>query len=103
MNKLNTKHEIENYLLMAQNGHMPLFFKEWLVQPSEKAISSNKISYMRASKNVKSVFNDLSRHKTLSKMQTAIISMETEKRDEFMISFLKMVEHKNLKESFLLQ
>ncbi len=98
LNKINTKHEIENYLTMAQNGHLPLFFKEWISAPKSK-----NISYINATRNVKSVFKDLSRHRTLSKMQTAIISMEANKRNEFMYSFFKMVEHKNLKETTLLQ
>lgn len=100
MNKLETEHDVKNYLLMAQNGHMPLFFKEW-IQKNQNG--EHKISYNNASKNVKDVFTGLSRHRTINKMQTAIISMEDEKRDMFMSSFMKMVEYNSLKETTLLQ
>lgn len=98
MERLKTKHEVNNYLLMAQNGHMPLFFREWLPQQSTKVIN-----YSSASKNVKSVFQKLSRHRSIDKMQTAIISMDQDERSEFMSSFLKMVEYNSLKETQLLQ
>lgn len=100
LNKLKTEHDVKNYLIMAQNGHMPLFFKEW-IQKNQN--SEHYISYNNASKTVKDVFTALSRHRTITKMQTAIISMDQDKRDIFMSSFMKMVEYNSLKETTLLQ
>lgn len=85
---------------MAQNGHMPLFFKEWI---DTNQNSEHLISYNNASKTVKDVFHRLSKHRTLTKMQTAIISMDESSRKTFMSSFMKMVEYNHLKETTLLQ
>lgn len=82
---------------MAQNGHYPLFFKEWIKD------EQTKINYNDAKKSLKSTFTKLSRHRTLDKLQTAIISMDKESRDEFINSFLKVVEYNSLKEMNLLQ
>jgi len=97
--KTSTKESI-NYLHMAQTGHYPLFYKEWLEQSLQP---KHNINLRKANTNVQQVFGLLSRHKTLEKKKTALIGMEKSSREQFIRSFFKVVEHNILKDVNTLQ
>jgi len=85
---------------MAQIGHYPLFFSEWLPQ----SLNINQtLSFKSAGNNVKHTFKLLERHTTIEKKKTALIGMEKKSREEFIRSFLKIVEHETLKSITSLQ
>ena len=86
--------EYKNYIDMATIGHYPLFFSEWLPQSLNK---KNDLSFKKAGHNVKHIFKLLERHKTIEKKKTALIGMEKKSREEFIRSFLRVVEHESLK------
>jgi len=88
------KSDYNNYLAMAQIGHYPLFFTDWLHASLEQ---KQNMTFRKASHNVKHVFNQLSRHKTLEKKKTALLGMDKLSREEFIRSFFKVVEHEILK------
>ncbi len=96
----NPKIDYKNFLKMAQTGYCPLFFGEWL---NESFDQSQNINLRKASHNVKHVFNQLSRHNSIEKKKTALISMDKISREEFIRSFFKVVEHEILKENTRLQ
>eukprot|EP00923_Selenidium_pygospionis_P056712 GHVN01098984.1.p1 GENE.GHVN01098984.1~~GHVN01098984.1.p1 ORF type:complete len:102 (+),score=8.23 GHVN01098984.1:102-407(+) len=89
-----------NYVQMAQTGHYPLFFNDWL---SSSLKERQPMSMRNASENVEKVFTTLERHRTLEKKKTALISMEQTEREEFIRSFFKVVEHEALKDIRSLQ
>jgi hypothetical protein len=92
--------KIENFVKIAQIGHYPLFFDDWL---SSSLKEKKSLTFMNASKNVKAVFTNLERHRTIEKKKTALIGMEKESREEFIRSFFKVVEHEMLKDLKTLQ
>lgn len=97
---MQTQKIYKNYLQMAQTGHYPLFFDEW-VQTSlnQKSLMTLK----KANHNVMSIFNLLERHKTVEKKKTALMTLDKLTREEFIRSFFKIVEHEALKDDLTLQ
>ncbi len=89
------KTEYQNFIKLAETGHYPLFFKDWMSTSLEQ---TQNISFKKASHNVKHVFNQLARHNTIEKKKTALIGMDRLSREEFIRSFFKVVEHEVLKE-----
>lgn len=100
MQKSNSKQDLHNYLAIAHTGHFPLFFDDWL---KESFHTHQKMNLRKATHNVAHVFNQLARHKTLEKKKTALIGMDKVSREEFIRSFLKVVEHKLLENTRSLQ
>lgn len=100
MNKQTPKAEYRNYLSMAKLGFYPLFFEQWM---SESLNENHILNSRKANHNVKHVFNMLSKHKTIEKKKTALISMDKFSREEFIRSFFKVVEEDILKENKTLQ
>lgn len=101
--QLNTKApkvDYKNYLKLAETGHYPLFFNEWLIESLD---SPQNITFRKANHNVKNVFSQLERHKTIEKKRTALIGMDRVSREEFIRSFFKVVEHEVLKDVKSLQ
>jgi hypothetical protein len=96
----NPQIDYKNFLKIAQTGHYPLFFGEWLNQSFNQA---QGVTIRKASHNVKHVFNQLSRHNTIEKKKTALIGMDRLSREEFIRSFFKVVEYEILKENTKLQ
>lgn len=98
--KNNVKDEYNNFIQIAQIGHYPLFFNDWLVSSLNQ---KQNMTFRKASHNVKHVFNQLARHKTIEKKKTALLGMDKLTREEFIRSFFKVVEHKMLQEVKSLQ
>ncbi|MFT6631112.1 MAG: hypothetical protein ACJAS4_001059 [Bacteriovoracaceae bacterium] len=94
------KIDYKNYLRLAETGHYPLFFNEWV---QESFTQTQQLNFRKASHNVKHVFNQLARHKTIEKKKTALIGMDKLTREEFIRSFFKIVEHELLKDNINLQ
>jgi hypothetical protein len=93
--KETSKTDLANYVELAKLGHYPLFHPSWFEDSLKKG---EKLSRKSASLNVKHVFNQLARHRTLSKKHTALLSMDPISREEFIRSFLYLVEN-NIKEN----
>ena len=94
------KTDFNNYVQMAQIGHYPLFFDDWLHSSLDQ---KQAMTFRKATHNVKHVFNQLAKHRTLEKKKTALIGMDKVSREEFIRSFFKVVEHEILKEVTSLQ
>jgi hypothetical protein len=88
------KKDYANYIRLAETGHYPLFFEDWL---QESLSEKQNLNFRNASKNVKNIFNELARHRTLEKKRTALLGMDRLTREEFVRSFFKVVEHEVLK------
>lgn len=92
---INIQNEMKSYIHLASRGHFPLFFKEWLEEGVE---SQSPISFQVANRNVRETFKKLSRHRTQQKKKTALTSLQKKERDIFVKSFIKVVEHRLLKD-----
>jgi hypothetical protein len=94
------KKDFNNYIQMAQIGHYPLFFHDWLHSSLDQ---KQVMTFRKATHNVRHVFNQLARHSSLEKKKTALLGMDKLSREEFIRSFFKVVEHEILKEVKSLQ
>lgn len=95
-----SQYEYKNFITLGATGHYPLFFSEWLAESLEY---KQNISYKKAGHNVKHIFKQLEKHKTIEKKKTALIGMDRLSRQEFIRSFLKIVEHETMKNIITLQ
>ena len=102
MNSMTTNQtsKYTDYIQIAQTGHYPLFFDDWVFE----SMSKNKLtSVVNANKMVKQVFSSLDRHQSTEKKRTALLGMDKHEREEFIRSFFKVVEHELLKDLKSLQ
>lgn len=89
-----------NFIKLAQTGHYALFPEKWVLE----SLQSGEVpKYRNANKNVREVFKTLSKHKSLQKKQTVLMSLPDDKRQEFIRSFYCVVEHNLLNEVKTLQ
>lgn len=88
---------------MAQIGHYPLFFSEWLFQSVQGQIPGRSLTLRKADLNVKKTFEALARHHGIEKKKTALIGMDKNTREEFIRSFIKIVEREVAKRNKNLQ
>ena len=88
------KKNIKHYLHLAQAGHFPLFFEQWI----KEDLKLNKpVSYSTANENVHNTFKMIVHHNTDDKKKIALSSLEQKERQVFLNSFIKLVEHNALK------
>lgn len=94
MNDLKSlKKELHPWIEIGITGHFPLFYNEWIKKSlgtQEKKINS-KISTKHL-KDLSQTVKNLSKHKTLSKKQTFIISLNDKDRETLIKAFFQMVE-----------
>ena len=86
---------MKGYISLAKTGHYPLFFDEWIEGSLKKP---KAISLHCANKNVKALFKKLSKHRSVERKKILLTSLEPSEREEFIHSFLKMVERDILKD-----
>lgn len=92
--------DYDHFVKLAQSGYYPLFFNDWVHTSMQQ---TQNINFRKASHNVKHVFNQLSKHRTVEKKKTALISMDKLTREEFIRSFFTVIEHEILKDNKTLQ
>lgn len=89
------KSSLNSFMELAKSGHYPLFFNEWF---SENTMQRQDMTIKFATEHLKLAFERLDKHKTLAKKQTLLMSLEPEKRQMLICSFLKLVEFNALKD-----
>ena len=87
--------EIKSYLNLAKKGVFPLFQKDWIALYDSKR---NGISLHEAKNNLRSIFNGLRPHRNVDRKKMAINLMENEKRQNFIDSFMRVLESEMLDE-----
>lgn len=93
--------EYRNYIKIAKTGHYDLFPSNWL---EETLKENNKLPrYSIANKNVKKVFEKLSKHKNLDRKKTLLLSLPEIERKEFIRSFYALVENTTFEGNHTLQ
>lgn len=91
----NGDHLMDHYINLAKTGHMPLFFEDWLRAPLENEIP---VSLAKANRTVRSFFKKCEKHRTLERKKTLLIALPDQERQEFIRSFLKVVERDIIKD-----
>ena len=83
--------KLESLIQLGSSGHYPLFFDQCL---KECLYSKEKghISYKDAKIKVKAALKKLEKHKSIERKKIALMSFEEKERQNFIKSFIKMVE-----------
>jgi hypothetical protein len=96
MRKLQDTHGLDDLLESGGAGFYPLFYQDWIVESVSNRNDVAKMTFTRAAENVHRVYKNLERHCSLERKKTAISALNTEERNEFILSFIKMVEYRTL-------
>jgi hypothetical protein len=86
--------ESELLIKMGSHGQFPLFYPNWIYECSR--LDTRPISLSKARLNIKKMFDYLSRHKNIERKKIALSTLEVEKRNLYIKSFLRLVENKIL-------
>lgn len=89
--KSKPKEELKNYLMMAANGHFPLFFKEWIHEAANSSTEKNG-NRSTAKKTIENTFLKLDRHHKIDRKQSALFQLDLKERNDFINAVLKIVE-----------
>lgn len=92
---VNTDNLMDHYIGLAKTGHFPLFFNEWLKAPLKE---NRPVSLAKANRTVRSFFKKSEKHRSLERKKTLLIALPDKERQEFISSFLKVVERDIIKD-----
>lgn len=87
----NSTTQLQSLIQLGSSGHYPLFFDDW-VKDTLSTKEKRHISYKDAKIKVKSTLKKLEKHKSLERKKIALMSFKDKERQNFIKSFLKMVE-----------
>ena len=91
-------HELKSLLELAQNGHYPLFYTEWIVDSFKKTEKMNLSPH-----DIQHLFNDIltrmAQHKKIDRKRTVLHALKDSERRLFVRTFLGIVEDKYLDQS----
>ncbi len=96
MRKLAETQQGLNHLIEAgSSGFFPLFHQDW-IKESFQEDNQPRISFSKAAENVERYYQQLKRHSSIERQQTALMALKQNERAEFVRSFMKMVEFRSL-------
>jgi len=96
MRKLQDRQELDQLIEAGSFGHFPLFYQSWIHESFANPVEVRKITFSRAAETVHKIFDRIERHRTIEKKKTAIQAMNETERNDFILSFIKMVEYRTL-------
>ena len=111
-NLLNTQKSLaeENslkYLIeLGTKGHYPLFFNDWVNEYYTNNRTSQPPKYStlkKAKQQISERYNELSKHRNLDRQRMALQALGDGKREEFISSFMVVVESKIMDKIEVLQ
>jgi len=96
MRKLQDRQELDTLIEAGSFGHFPLFYQSWIRESYINIADSKKITFSRAAETVHKIFDQIEKHRSIEKKKTAIQAMNEYERQNFVLSFMKMVEYRTL-------
>lgn len=84
-------HELRSFIELGTRGHFPLFPSSWIgdvFKEHEKNDAAND--------DIKNILKKLSKHRSLDRKKTILLSLTEDERTIFIKEFFKMVENKIL-------
>lgn len=95
MRKLAQTQGLDQLIEAGSSGYFPLFHQDWIKESFIKG-DSPRISFSKAAENVERYYQQIQRHSSLERKQTALMAFNAEEREDFVRSFMKMVEFRSL-------
>lgn len=96
MRKLEEAQGLDQLIEAGSSGYFPLFYQDWIVESFKVQGPVGKLSFSRAAETVHRVYKQIERHHSIERKKTAIQALKPEDRNDFVLSFMKMVEYRAL-------
>ena len=96
MRKMQEAQGLDQLIEAGSSGYFPLFYQDWILESFADVAIVKKMSFSRAAETVHRVYRQIERHNTIEKKKTAIHALKAEDRNDFILSFMKMVEYRAL-------
>jgi hypothetical protein len=96
MRKLQEAQGLDQLIEAGSTGYLPLFYQDWILESYSDKNEVKKMSFSRAAENVHRVYRQIERHHSIERKKTAIQALKPTERNEFVLSFMKMVEYRTL-------
>ncbi len=96
MRKLEEAQGLNQLIEAGSTGYFPLFYPNWITDSFKDQPTAQKMTFSRAAETVHRVYKRIERHHTIERKKTAIQALNNEERQEFILSFMKMVEYRAL-------
>ncbi len=87
---------LDQLIEAGSSGYFPLFYQDWIHESFADKAVTQKISFSRAAETVHRVYKQIERHHSIERKKTAIQALKDEDRQDFILSFMKMVEFRTL-------
>ena len=96
MRKLQEAQGLDQLIEVGSAGFFPLFYQDWIHESFIDEKEAKSISFTRAAETVHRVYKLIECHGSIERKKTAISALKQEDRKTFVLSFMKMVEHRTL-------
>jgi hypothetical protein len=96
MRKMQEAQGLDQLIEAGSSGYFPMFYQDWILESFADAAIVRKMSFSRAAETVHRVYRQIERHNTIEKKKTAIQALKADDRNDFILSFMKMVEYRAL-------
>ena len=96
MRKMQEAQGLDQLIEAGSSGYLPLFYQEWITESFADKNEVKRMSFSKAAENVHKIYRQIERHHSIEKKKTAIQALGTSERNEFILSFMKMVEYRAL-------
>lgn len=89
-------HGLDQLIEAGSTGYFPLFYQDWIHESMASIKDNKKISFSRAAETVHRVYKQIACHHSIERKKTAIQALRADERNDFVLSFMKMVEYRTL-------
>jgi hypothetical protein len=96
MRKMQEAQGLDQLIEAGSTGYLPLFYQEWITESFADQTQVKKMSFSKAAETVHKVYRQIERHHSIEKKKTAIQALKNDERNDFVLSFMKMVEYRAL-------
>ena len=96
MRKMQEAQGLDQLIEAGSSGYLPLFYQEWITESFADKNEVKRMSFSKAAETVHKIYRQIERHHTIEKKKTAIQALGITERNEFILSFMKMVEYRAL-------
>lgn len=88
--------EFDHLIEAGSQGHLPLFFQDWIHESYADLEEVKKLSFSLAAEVVEAGFKRMEKYNTIERKKTALQALKSEDRELFIRSFMKLVEYRTL-------
>jgi hypothetical protein len=96
MRKMQEAQGLDHLIEAGSFGHFPLFYQDWIKESMSDVTEVRRMSFSRAAETVHRVYKQIERHNSIERKKVAIQALKDDERNDFILSFIKMVEYRTL-------